>query len=321
MKFDKIPTIAVVYDRRGRGKHGTAQPVEVRVTIDRDNHFINTGVRVKRTEWDGQVINRMDAPSLNERISIIVRRIHGFVNRCIDEGKEIDFAEIKLVTVSDESPTSFIDFVLERMSARNVCKGTRSRYRVFLNCLERYGKLKRFKDLTTAAVMEFDAWLHTRDLTDATIYNYHKSLKLFIADAVLMGKMSEHPYSRLPRGYISRGEQRSTEYLTEDEMRRIERVELPTEVLERARDVFVFQMYTGLSFGDMELFNLADYEQQGGVYVYNGKRKKTGVEYTSVLLPAAVAVLRKYDGTLPLVNNADYNHQLKEIAAYAHVSK
>jgi site-specific recombinase XerD len=50
-----------------------------------------------------------------------------------------------------------------------------------------------------------------------------------------------------------------------------------------------------------------------GTWRYVGQRIKTGVPYVSELLPPAVEVLQKYGGTVPQINNADYNHRLKEI--------
>ncbi len=87
-----------------------------------------------------------------------------------------------------------------------------------------------------------------------------------------------------------------------------------------ARDLFVFQMYTGLSYSDAQAFDISEYrkETSGGTdgnsrWVHVGQRIKTGVSYVSVLLPQAVEVLERYGMQVPKVNNIQYNASLKMI--------
>ena len=133
--------------------------------------------------------------------------------------------------------------------------------------------------------------------------------------------MTDDPYKRLRKGFISKGQPPKTEYLTEEEMKAIQTLEIDNGYLAKARDLFVFQMYTCLAYADLRLFDFKDYTLQNSVYVYVGVRKKTGVQYTSVLLPPAIEVLNKYEGKLPLLCNVDYNRQLKTIGALADISK
>ena len=87
--------------------------------------------------------------------------------------------------------------------------------------------------------------------------------------------------------------------------------------LDIARDLFVFQMYSGLAYSDAEAFDFKRYRKVGGTWQYVGTRIKTGVPYVSELLPPVVEVLLKYGGKVPQINNADYNHRLKEIQRLA----
>ena len=80
-----------------------------------------------------------------------------------------------------------------------------------------------------------------------------------------------------------------------------------------ARDLFVFQLYTGLSYADAEAFNIKDYKFVRGRWTAIGNRIKTGVAYVSDLLPQAVEVLERYGMQTPQINNVQYNHSLKVI--------
>jgi integrase len=89
--------------------------------------------------------------------------------------------------------------------------------------------------------------------------------------------------------------------------------------IEVAKDLFIFQMYTGLSYSDTQAFDFSQYKKVKGKWINTGERIKTGVAYVSSLLPPAVAVLEKYGWTVPKIDNADYNHLLKVIGTMANI--
>jgi len=87
-----------------------------------------------------------------------------------------------------------------------------------------------------------------------------------------------------------------------------------------ARDLFVFQMFTGLSYSDAQAFDIGQYKKMDGVWKHTGTRIKTGKAYVSQLLPPAVEVLEKYGMQIPRIGNADYNHALKALGYAAGIS-
>jgi integrase len=87
-----------------------------------------------------------------------------------------------------------------------------------------------------------------------------------------------------------------------------------------ARDLFVFQLFTGFGFTDMQSFDIKNYKRVDGKWISVVPRTKTGVSTVSQLLPPAVEVLERYGMTLPKMNNADYNHALKALGMAAGIS-
>ena len=149
------------------------------------------------------------------------------------------------------------------------------------------------------------------------VFTYHKCLKAMLNRARDFGKIESNPYDRL-RGKFRRGDSENVEYLTEDEMQRFEALDVPEgSLLAMCRDLFIFQMYTGLSFSDTQSFNIKEYRKQNGQWVNNGERIKTGVPYVSVLLPPVLQVLERYGMSVPKINNADYNKHLKALGLMA----
>lgn len=111
------------------------------------------------------------------------------------------------------------------------------------------------------------------------------------------------------------------EYLTIDEVKKIESKDLHNERLGRIRDLFLFQCYTGLAFTDMQGITENDiYESEDGKYLKK-ERQKTGVTYTILLLPKAIEILQKYGWQLPKVTNQKMNAYLKEIAILCNIEK
>jgi site-specific recombinase XerD len=145
-------------------------------------------------------------------------------------------------------------------------------------------------------------------------------MKGLIRQALFEGKLTVSPYARL-KGKLKRGEKESVEYLTEEEVAAfMSQHPVPGTTMAVARDLFVFQLYTGLSFSDAQAFDIRNYKHIDGRWVANVARMKTGVPAVSQLLPPAVEVLERYGMTIPTINNADYNHCLKALGMAAGIS-
>ena len=321
-----MTTTSIVFDHRNRTKSGDEGPLEVRVTISRKPYYINTGVRVKSKQWfRDRVINHPQADVLNERLHILVNNIMHEINKCIDAGKEINVASIRKAawkTAHDESALDWMQSEVQRLPVR---LGTLKHYTCLLLRLEDFGQIWSWADVTVENIYAFDAWLRNLsgrygNITQSGIHTYHKCLRALLNRAEKSGQITSNPYNRL-RGEFSKGERESTEYLTEDEMSKIEAFSpAPGSWMERSRDIFIFQMYTGLSFSDAQAFDISAYKEVDGKWRVIGNRIKTGQPYVNQLLPPAVEVLKRYDMTVPKISNQVYNRELKQIGIAAGIS-
>ena len=87
--------------------------------------------------------------------------------------------------------------------------------------------------------------------------------------------------------------------------------------LERVRDCFLFQCYTGLAYCDMASLSMDDIVDD----VIYKKRKKTDVQSIIPLLPKAKTILEKYDYHLPIMSNQKYNVYLKALATACNIKQ
>ena len=347
-------TIKIVRDWKKRSKSNEDAPLDMRITIDRKSYYLATGIKVKASEWIGdRVVNRPDADELNNILYKMNGRAYEEVQACMDEGRSISMTEIKKrmweVNEDASDKPTFLVWVNEQIPMLRLCEGTMKHYRTVEDRLKMFGRFRKWSDLTTENVYMWDAFLHgiRRNVSDAdkkagkkgeliseaTIHVHHKCLKALINRAEKFGLVGSNPYNRL-RGEFGRGEKENVEYLTEEEMEAFMSLHpLAGTQMAVARDLFVFQMFTGLSYSDMQAFDISHYKKEkvgvsdatGTVveeerWVHTGKRIKTGKAYVSQLLPPAVEVLEKYGMQIPKIENSDYNHALKALGYAAGIS-
>jgi integrase len=331
-------TTKLIFDRRKTASHTREGYVEVRVTINRMTKYISTGVRVYKNEWAAdRVVNRKDAQALNDRLTIIFEKVYQAATESVKQGVKLDVESVKqavwqFVDSQSDEPT-FVSWCEKQIPLLGISDGTAKHYKPLITKLTEYGKMNKWQDLTVENIANFDAWLHQQTkplsdarrkagakpekLSDAAVYNYHKCLKALLNRALSFGKIDANPYDRL-KGKFKRGERENPEYLTEDEMKRFEAIILPKgSELDVVHDLFIFQMYTGLPYSDMQAFDASDYKYDGEAWKRVGERIKTGVPYVSQLLPPSVKVLEKYGWEIPQLSNADYNRHLKALGQMA----
>ena len=337
---------AIIYNHRGRfSKDGTA-PVEVRVTVNRRAYYINTGVCVRAREWKfGQIVGREDCVEKNERLSIMLARVDRIVNERLADCSEddINFEDVRKLVFSPDSrrkvkdAEDMLEWMKNEIDKLGVRKGTAAHYRVSMAALVESGVMRKWSDLTVENVHKWDAYLHgirkhqtdaevkagkpVEYISQATVRNYHKDIKALLGRALKFGLIKANPYDRM-RGEIKRGDYESVEFLTKEELARIEGLTLREgSMLAAARDMFVFQSYTGMAYSDMQAFSLEQCRHEGERWLMSGQRVKTGVTYYIQLLPQALAVAQRYGGSLPHVDVQTYNRNLKRIAEVTGITK
>lgn len=330
----------IVWDHRNRAGRNEG-PLEVRLWHENKAFYINTGIKVRKGEWRGDtIVNRQDAPELNERLRIVANKIDKELNIYISEGRTIDVAAIRqsvyAVSIQEQSMT-VADWIEEQIPMLGLADGTKKHYYTLVRRLREFGKITSWRSLSVETLYEWDYWLHQREkprtlnaelsggraekISDAGVYKYHKCLKAIISRAERMGKVSGNPYAKV-RGEFKRGDNANIEYLTEDEMHAIESLRpLAGSIMAAVRDLFVFQMYTGMAYSDSQRFDISNYQLIDGKWVVVSERIKTGVPYVNQLLPPVVEVLERYGWNTPKIDNADYNHNLKSLGMAAGIVK
>ena len=332
--------ISLVYDHHKRTPKGEEGPVEVRVTVNRKPYYINTGVRVRKDRLVGNCIrdddHSNDADLLNERLTTIIGLVEKEVNRCLEQRIPINVADIRdrvwdvtAVEKDDGDEPTLIKWIKDYVATADMAKNTKLHYLTVVRRLLEYGKILRWEHLTVDNIYAWDVWLRHQEvpltknqkaaglepqlISSDSVYNYHKYLKSAINKAMKFRILAVNPYDQL-KGTFKRTKRDVVDYLTEDQMRKVmELTPVPGSQAAMALDLFIFQMFTGLSYSDTQIFDISQYRQIDGKWLHVGQRVKTGVPYVSQLLPPVVEMLERNNWQVPKMNNQRYNQMLKAI--------
>lgn len=306
----------IVYDRRNVASASRPATLEARFTQNRKQKYFSLGIRILPNQWDsreGKIVRHPEKNELNQRLVAVRAKGNKIVNMSFEDD-DFDFASIDHLFLGETNRVDFPTYCEQRTAARRVSESTKTRYRVFTRFLRSWGKIVSFADLTVANVRAMDEYLHTREIGQATIYNYHKYLKLFINDAVIDNLVQDNPYRRLSFK-IPRGDKQYVDCLTIEQFESIRSLTVATPHLVKARDLFLFQCYTGLAYSDLMAFDFNECDLIDGKYFYHDRRVKTDVDFVLQLLPQAVEILKKYNNHLPKISNQKYNDFLKVIGS------
>lgn len=318
----KYPTMRFVFDRKHVATRNKKGLVQIEVTSEGKRKWIGTSVKLYADQWNEKkkVVNSVHSIQLNAMLDGMMSKLNDFILDLFRNDQQFDFEKLNAFLEKSNHSDSFIDFVRTRIEDRtDIKESTRKQHRTLLQSLEKFGKLNYMDDLTKANITLYDEFLHQQEISQPTIYNYHKRLKRYLHEAMKFGLLNENPYVGL---HFERGRFEKRKYLTEEELKMIRTCKINMPSIDRIRDLFLFQCYTGLAYADFEKFNFEkDVEERNGKYIVSDRRKKTNEDYKIVLLTPAIEILKKYDYKLPIISNQKYNVSLKVVAQYAGIDK
>ncbi len=313
----KYPRLRFVFDRRREATSTIPGRIELELTLDYKQKRIATGVKVLPKQWDqaSGVIRHPDACTLNMRLNAVRKPVADYIARLMIDCTPFSFEEFDLEfrKKKKEAPVSFREYVATRIEERNdIREITRTGHRSLLSALDGFKHIKTMESLTVDIIREFDTWLKGKHYASTTIGKYHKVMKCYINIAKGEGLIDRNPYDSFK---VSKGKPKGRRYLTDEELSAVMEMEPFDPTVARARDLFVFQCFTGLAYADLVRFDFNRVEEHNGKFSIRDVRHKSGEEFYIVLTKPAMEILRKYEFSLPIVSNQKYNATLKAIGA------
>ena len=315
--------IKVIFDRKKRATNKHEGALEIRLSQSRRSLYYATGIRLLPKHWhDGMIVNRVDAADLQQTLDLVLKHVRSAINDAIEKGS-CTLDDVMDVLRMHHQQMSWIDFCEKRTAIRSYgrSKDSQERYHRFLRFLADFGTFQSFTDITDQNILSMDSHLTAKGMKPYSKWNnYHRFLNSFIIDAIDAGYLTRNPYrwlhidKEMSKGGLGK-------YLTYGEFMKLSSFDPPTDCLRRVRDLFIFQTYTCLSYVDLASFDAGSIYYVSGQPVYTANRGKTDKEFTFLVLPPAMKILRKYDNHLPILSNVKYNQYLKVLSLMSGIHK
>ena len=333
------------YVKQARKDRNEEAPIYLRITINGERSEITTGRVINPNNWDKsaeRVIGRSEeARTINAVLTTLLGKVEKYYSALDAKDERIFVTQIinqlRGKSVNQRTLIQAYEYHISKLtelSGIDYAIATVKKYGYSLDNLKRYILEKYNKsdiclcDLDHRFIEDYNAFLRTTEgmMHNSAVKNI-KNLIRVIRISIANKWITVNPFQTYSCNYIStnRG------YLTIEEIDAIYNKEFSISRLVKVRDIFIFQIYTGLSYVDM--FELMEDNIQigidGGRWVVIN-RKKTGVRSSIPLLPRATEILEKYRNDplciatcklLPICTNQRMNGYLKEIADICEIKK
>jgi integrase len=215
------------------------------------------------------------------------------------------------------------DFMESVIVPSSRMESTKNSYRTLISGLEQFRSGLRIKDISYDFIERWVNWQRdTCGMKPNTIIGRLKSLRCIMNEAIKRDVLTvdEDPFKSYTIGEMKT----SKEYLTESELRRLERVKCTDRQLSHVRDAFLFCCYTGLRFGDFT--SLRGDQLRNGVLTVD--QLKTGhivrIPLTYIFVGKAMAIVNRYPSLevfADIGHNSTANRKIREVAAAAGIKK
>lgn len=327
--------------RESKARKSGKAPIELMITINGERCPLSTGKQVPIDKWDKvkQQVKGKDeeAQSLNNYLKAIKAKLYQKEAELLDRGFIIT-AELLRDAYFDKveslkEKTLFEVFEehnqeQEKLVGNGVSKATYwiSVYTVRLLKEFVQQKYKRedlyLRELNLNFIQSFHSFLRIdKGMAQNSSTKHLKLLKKIVNLAVANSYMTTNPFIT----YKIEREPVEIDFLDEEELRKIINFDTPLPRLERAKDMFLFGCFTGLSYIDIKTLAPEHFEKDSTGRIWIKKRRvKTGILSRIPLLPIAKLILDKYKGReklLPIQDPADINKYLKDIAILCEIKK
>lgn len=302
--------------RASKARRNGLSPIELSVIINGDRSIITLDRYVKSSLFNASTQKVRGDKDLNDYLETIRKKCYSIenelikidaldVNTFVSSFKNgIALKEDTLLKVYDKHNELYRGSVLSgKVDNTAIYKYRKSRERLaeYIKTLDKDDI--KLKDITPA----FCTGYHNYCLSSLKSSTVAKELKMF--KRVLKFAVDERYIDVNPFNIKIKAEKLEYHPLTPQEIEKMWNREINSDRIEKVRDLFIFQCYTGLSYCDMATLTKDDIVD--GVIYKN--RRKTDVKSIIPLLPISKAILEKYDYQLPVISNQKYNQYLKAL--------
>lgn len=325
-------------------------PIRMRVNFASQRIEFTTGYRIDAVKWDAdkQRVKNGCTNKLKQSAAEINASLLGYYTEIQEIFKKFEVDEVmptpeqikeafnalhrpaeeeakpskkKKATEGNDFYKVFDEFVRDCGRQNDWTHSTYEKFAAVKNHLSNFRESLNFEFFDEKGLNDYVAYLReVKDMRNSTIGKQLAFLKWFLRWAFKQGVHQNNAYDTYKPKLKST--QKKIIFLTWDELTKLREFEIPAnkQALERVRDVFLFQCFTGLRYSDV--FNLRRSDVKGEHIEVT--TVKTSDSLIIELNNHSKAILDKYkdvvfedDKVLPVITNQKMNDYLKELAELA----
>ena len=328
-------------------------PIRMRVNFASQRIEFTTSYRIDVAKWDGdkQRVKNGCTNKLKQSASEINAALLGYYTELQEIFKRFEVAEIMpspaevkeafnnrhgqnkktelsstdMFNVPSNFYEAFDDFVRVCGRQNDWTHSTFEKFAAVKNHLKNFRSELSFDFLDEEGLTEYVQYLReVREMRNSTIGKQLSFLKWFLRWSFKQGMHSNNVYDTFKPKL--KDTQKKIIFLTWEELNRLREFKIPPtkQALERVRDVFLFQCFTGLRYSDV--FNLRRSDIKGDYIEVT--TVKTSDSLIIELNDHSRAIIEKYkdvefgnDKALPVITNQKMNDYLKELAELAEINE
>ncbi len=323
-------------------------PIYMVIRIGKKQLKFPIGCKIYSAQWNKKTERAFVSPHLTEldnqnnfivntKISQFLFLFSQFLQYICSEPKNIEDMERKLKEIINKGKKmrttkkeNAIRWLFNDLEKASMKAGSKANYEQQLKDFETFCKETNriplpWEEITYNLLTEYEDWLmshkvRNKNRDDRTVGDKVSKLITRLKKAEKAGfidfyKSRIHLYEKPKMSYQS---QNNTFALYEAEITALYRLKL-TGDLEKVRDVFVFQLWSGQRFSDLPNLNKGIIDRENKKIKIIQEKETESV--TVPIFPIALEILNKYDWNLPLFQLERTNEIIKEVAQRARLTR
>lgn len=326
--MDKIK-YRLVYNRKKQlNKQGTAL-VQVEASLNQRKVYFKTNIYLRPEHWDkrtAQVCNHPQANDLNAMLFEFVLHLQRIELELWKRGVPATLSLLKDAMKKNRPVNvTFPVFAKEYVTHSDRRESTKENLYTTITVLQEFRPGLDFKDITYSFLKDFEVYLREKGNGINTVAKHLRQLRTLVNEAINQGYIHADAYPF--RKFKIKQERGRHEFLTPDELKKLENLEVNDRKLRHVLDAFLFCCYVGLRYSDFCQLTPANFIRVNGKKWLHFKSIKTGIE---LRLPLhllfegkALAILDRYNIAefASLGSNSEVNKCLAQITMMARIKK
>ena len=324
-------------------------PIYAKITLENETTVVSTGKNISLERWENTNKLRLNLRSEKEKVlkqslELFQLKIEQIYLTLLKSNPDFSLNDVKNILKGNDlgSKTFLLDIfkkhnedfrrkvLINEKSKASLQKYNRSKDLIGAFLRKKYGKDDiEIEKVNNAFIYNLESYLKYESqykgivgIKNNSVVKYFKNFKTVCNYGIKMELIDKNPFANYD------GKLKVTEavFLSQEELNKIENLNLTNTRLDRVRDIFLFSCYTG--YAPVDACKLTKdniiLDNDGNPWIKT-ERTKTKIKANVPLLPITQKIIDKYDGKqytlLPKLSNQKMNAYLKEIADLCDLKK